>query len=218
MDLPWDERPYVPPVIPGFKTPKLDMSKPLPPREPMSPAAIEYERRKNLPEPWNAQTIRKVIAEGPDGPDLHRYKGKEGEGDHFAIKHQHTAMWYAAKLGLWDEVLQLLDMGADPQAMDEYEYTALMWAARADRMDVIKKLLDKGADIDQMTQYGWTSVMWAKKYQPDAGVARLGIPPYSWGIEILHGAGINCVGKHCPTILPVLACAASSLAISSLSH
>ena len=45
---------------------------------------------------------------------------------------------------------------------------------------------------------------------PDAGVARLGIPPYSWGIEILHGAGINCVGKHCPTILPVLACAASS--------
>jgi hypothetical protein len=171
MDLPWDERPYVPPVIPGFKTPKLDMSKPLPPREPMSPAAIEYERRKNLPEPWNAQTIRKVIAEGPDGPDLHRYKGKEGEGDHFAIKHQHTAMWYAAKLGLWDEVLQLLDMGADPQAMDEYEYTALMWAARADRMDVIKKLLDKGADIDQMTQYGWTSVMWAKKYQPDAGVA-----------------------------------------------
>ena len=45
---------------------------------------------------------------------------------------------------------------------------------------------------------------------PDAGVTRLGIPPYSWGIEILHGAGINCVGAHCPTIFPVLACAASS--------
>ena len=26
------------------------------------------------------KTIRKVIAEGADGPDLHRYKGKEGEG------------------------------------------------------------------------------------------------------------------------------------------
>ena len=45
---------------------------------------------------------------------------------------------------------------------------------------------------------------------PDGGVARLGIPRYSWGTEILHGAGINCIGEHCPTILPVLACAASS--------
>jgi hypothetical protein len=45
---------------------------------------------------------------------------------------------------------------------------------------------------------------------PDAGVARLGIPPYNWGVEILHGAGISCIGPHCPTILPVLACAAST--------
>ena len=44
----------------------------------------------------------------------------------------------------------------------------------------------------------------------DAGVLRLGIPPYSWGVEILHGAGIACIGPHCPTIFPVLACAASA--------
>ena len=30
----------------------------------------------------------------------------------------------------------------------------------------------------------------------DAGVARLGIPQYDWGIEILHGAGVNCIGEH----------------------
>jgi hypothetical protein len=45
---------------------------------------------------------------------------------------------------------------------------------------------------------------------PDGGAPRLGIPPYNWGIEILHGAAIDCIGEHCPTVLPVLACAASS--------
>jgi beta-D-xylosidase 4 len=33
---------------------------------------------------------------------------------------------------------------------------------------------------------------------------------YNWGVEILHGAGIACVGQNCPTILPVLATAAST--------
>lgn len=50
---------------------------------------------------------------------------------------------------------------------------------------------------------------------PDAGVARLGIPPYNWGVEILHGAGIACIGEHCPTIFPVLASAASSFNASA---
>ena len=116
--LPWDKRPYVPPVIPGFKTPKFTPG-PIPPREPMSTAAIEYERRKAVPPNWSPESIRKVISEGEYGMDLHIYHG------------QHTAMWFASKLGMWDEVLQLLDLGADPQAMDEYEYTAMMWAARA---------------------------------------------------------------------------------------
>ena len=44
----------------------------------------------------------------------------------------------------------------------------------------------------------------------DTGVPRLGLPSYNWGIEILHGAGIACVGPHCPTVFPVLACAAAS--------
>ena len=43
---------------------------------------------------------------------------------------------------------------------------------------------------------------------PNTGVDRLGTPGYNWGVEILHGAGIACIGSHCPTILPVLACAA----------
>ena len=126
----------------------------LPPREPMSSAAVDYQRKLNLPPPWNPDTIKQVIAQGPNGPDIDTYKG------------QHTAMWWAAKLKMWDEVMQLLELGADPNAVDEYEYSAMMWAARMGKMEVVQKLVDKGGDINQMTQYGCTVYFFAKKYGP----------------------------------------------------
>ena len=127
----------------------------LPRKEPMSSAAVEYQRKLNLPPPWNIEAIKQVVAQGPNGPDIHTYH------------QQWTAMWWAAKLKMWDEVLQLLELGADPNAVDEYEYSAMMWAVRCSRMDVVQKLIDKGGDINQMTQYGFTVYMFAKKYCED---------------------------------------------------
>eukprot|EP00656_Telonema_subtile_P003873 TRINITY_DN11753_c0_g1_i1.p2 TRINITY_DN11753_c0_g1~~TRINITY_DN11753_c0_g1_i1.p2 ORF type:complete len:344 (-),score=89.66 TRINITY_DN11753_c0_g1_i1:1473-2504(-) len=39
----------------------------------------------------------------------------------------------------------------------------------------------------------------------DGGVERLGLPGYTWGVEVLHGAQSMCVNESCPTIFPVLA-------------
>jgi hypothetical protein len=144
----------------------------LPPRAPISTAAVEFEKRRHAPPPWNEESIRRVVAQAKtvvakgkvpplsaeDCPNLHVYKARAGSMP------QWTAMWYAAKLNMWDEVHELLDLGADPNAVDEYEFTAMMWAAREGRMDVIGKLVDLGADINAMTQYGFTAYMWAKKY------------------------------------------------------
>lgn len=164
----WDTEPYVPPVIPGFRTPKLP-DVPIPPREPPSKRALEIEEIKKLPNPWTRGDIKRIIMHGVDssGCDIHTYKKNA------RIMHGHTAMWWAAKLGMWDEVLALLDKGADPNAVDEYDYTAMMWATRASRLDVVEKLLSLGADIDAMTKYGWTSFMWAKKCCKDDTAMRL---------------------------------------------
>ena len=46
-------------------------------------------------------------------------------------------------------------------------------------------------------------------------VPRLGLPAYNWGVEDLHGAGIECLvdgaQTHCPTIFPTLNILASSM-------
>ena len=38
----------------------------------------------------------------------------------------------------------------------------------------------------------------------------MGIPGYTWGVEILHGAQSRCLNGSCPTIFPVLASTTSS--------
>jgi len=49
----------------------------------------------------------------------------------------------------------------------------------------------------------------------DGGVPRLGIPGYTWGVEILHGAQARCQRGACPTIFPVLASQAASFNASA---
>jgi beta-glucosidase-like glycosyl hydrolase len=49
----------------------------------------------------------------------------------------------------------------------------------------------------------------------DGGVPRLGIPGYTWGVEILHGAQARCRLGACPTIFPVLASQAASFNASA---
>jgi len=99
-----------------------------------------------------------VIAAGKDGPDLE------------TTRWLHTPAWYAAKHKLWDRVHALLDIGANPNAVDDYDYTIMMWAARDERMDIIDKLLELGSDINDMTQYGFTALMWAQKYVPESDI------------------------------------------------
>ncbi len=77
--------------------------------------------------------------------------------------------------------------------------------------DHTKPIDDRVADLlSRLTLQEKVRLTYTRGDQGDGGVERLGIPSYTWGTEILHGAGIKCVGKHCPTIFPVLANAASS--------
>ena len=112
---------------------------------------------------WDAESIRAVIETptkmGKDGlPCLQEYRPHNLAG--------HTACWEAAKLEMWDECNKLLDLGADPNAIDEYDFTLLMWAAKHGHEPTVKKLIaTKKLDLDAMTQYGFTALMWAKKHE-----------------------------------------------------
>ena len=54
----------------------------------------------------------------------------------------------AAKAGDVAAVAQLLDEGADIEAVDDdYYEPPLFFAVRADRLEVVRLLLDRGADI-----------------------------------------------------------------------
>jgi hypothetical protein len=112
---------------------------------------------------WDEESIRAVIAT----PNATGINGmvviQEYRPDTLA---GHTACWKAAKLGMWDEVAQLIDLGADPNAVDEYEFTMIMWACKNGHLETVRKLLDTGKiDLDAMTQYGFTALMWAKKHE-----------------------------------------------------
>lgn len=112
---------------------------------------------------FDEETIKAVIANptktGKSGtPCLAEYRPYNMAG--------HTACWMAAKLEMWDECLKLLDLGADPNAIDEYDFTILMWAAMKGGTKVAERLLSiKSVDVDAMTQYGFTAYMWAKKHE-----------------------------------------------------
>ena len=112
---------------------------------------------------WDEEAIRAVIENptkmGKSGtPCLVEYRPYNMAG--------HTACWMAAKLEMWDECIQLLELGADPNAIDEYDFTMLMWAAMKGGMKLAEKLISmKVVDVDAMTQYGFTPYMWAKKHE-----------------------------------------------------
>ena len=112
---------------------------------------------------WDEESIKALIdnptAMGITGiPAIQEYRPYTLSG--------HTACWKAAKLEMWDEVSQLLTLGADPNAIDEYDFTMMMWAAKNGNLDIVMQILDTGkVDIDAMTHYGFTAYMFAKKYE-----------------------------------------------------
>ena len=63
--------------------------------------------------------------------------------------------------------------------------------------------------IEEKVNMTWISGCTSKD-PTDGGIARLGVPGYAWGVEMLHGAQSMCVQGKCPTIFPVLVSLAST--------
>lgn len=75
-----------------------------------------------------------------------------------------TPLIRCAGLGLYDVVLELIDMGVDINAANQYGHSALTWACLCGHSDVVRALLSKGADIFHQTVEGRTGLHYACLY------------------------------------------------------
>jgi len=55
----------------------------------------------------------------------------------------------------------LLDMGANPNAKDEFDDTALLWVSNKGNTELVKLLLEYGADVNAREKHGCTPLLWA---------------------------------------------------------
>eukprot|EP00731_Ephydatia_muelleri_P020604 Em0013g331a len=69
----------------------------------------------------------------------------------------------AAGVGNVEEIVRLLDLGADIDASDGDGGTALMMASVAGHMECVQVLLDKGADVNMQDMWGGTALMMASQ-------------------------------------------------------
>ena len=75
-----------------------------------------------------------------------------------------SALLKAAANGNNDEVLSLLELGADVDAQNEEGDTALMRAASKPYIEVVHSLLDHGADTNIQDNHGETALIKAARY------------------------------------------------------
>ncbi|MBE6463306.1 MAG: hypothetical protein E7005_06095 [Alphaproteobacteria bacterium] len=89
------------------------------------------------------------------------------------------------------EIKELIDMGADVKAEDDYGYTALMWASQSGHKEVVELLIKNGADVNHKDNDGDTALM---------GASRRG---YKEVAEVLiqKGADVNAENNHSLTAL-----------------
>lgn len=75
-----------------------------------------------------------------------------------------TALMDAASRGETDELIALLDEGADVNARDESGLTALMYAIKEGQKDSARALVERGADINAKGKYlGYSAIVLAAK-------------------------------------------------------
>jgi len=85
--------------------------------------------------------------------------GQEVNSPNIITEKGMTALMLAAASGRADNVIALLDNGADVNARNENGRTALMWAARSWRgAAAVKALLDNGADVSAKDEKGNTAI------------------------------------------------------------
>lgn len=82
------------------------------------------------------------------------------------------ALLRAAEHGDVDDVMLLLNQGADVHVADGDQWTALMFAARMGYAQIARLLLDRGANVDAVEKDQWTPLMLAAQYG-HVDVARL---------------------------------------------
>ena len=60
-----------------------------------------------------------------------------------------------------ENVKELLDMGAQIDAVNKYGRTPLLYAALNGHTDIVKLLLDRGAEVDARDEEGWAPLHYA---------------------------------------------------------
>ncbi len=82
-------------------------------------------------------------------------KKDETPANKWGIKGVKTPLHMAAFNQPLEKIKQMLDLGANPNAKDEYGQTPLHYAAHYNRMDVVKLMLEYGGNPDVEDSYGW---------------------------------------------------------------
>jgi hypothetical protein len=106
------------------------------------PLPVTPQERKMQPQQEQAQAEQQAVTKG--------------------VEEKNNALLFAVKKNKFDEVKQLLEEGADPNAMSSNKISALMYSALMARDDkIVKLLIDHGANVNAQDDNGKTALMYA---------------------------------------------------------
>lgn len=110
--------------------------------------------------PLTYHTITTLITEG-NADDLRILLDQRDVDINEGDENGQTFLMYAAQIGHFNVVDELLLQGANVDAEDEDNWTALLYAAKEGHFDIVNKLIESGAKLDHRDMGGWTALMWA---------------------------------------------------------
>ena len=74
-----------------------------------------------------------------------------------------TELINASYKGDLEQVISLLNNGADVNATDEHEKTSLVYACQRRHLEIVKCLIENGANVNFVCSSGWTCLMIASE-------------------------------------------------------